>query len=424
MTPSISEASKPQATLQSSVSNAPGEVGAFRQDLLGELARQLWPRGIAIDSPAGPNQPQVAKKSKAGSANSEDSNVRLGVALDPTAAAAALLNSPASHGISELAKPAAERELPGDESRLEEKATPRREENARREAREVKSESPRATDSKQAEPRPAEAGRADARPAQQTPGAAQPERSDVGVSGPQASSSAPVPTQQSGQVPAIAGAGRAVSQPASPVNATPAGRAVVGPGGASKNAATLLKSLDRPSTAPRFVREQDETLSGQLVRGLASILRQKGGAVTIRLNPEALGAVKVKLEIDQASVRARFEASSEEARRLLSESSETLRHALEARGLSVEKLEIVSAEPRTVDGATSSPHQNGLGTAGGEFGRSDNPAHGTGDRGHGRPGFHPPHGAGDEASELLGAGGGPTIQLLVSGGTLRLDALA
>ena len=67
------------------------------------------------------------------------------------------------------------------------------------------------------------------------------------------------------------------------------------------------------------------------------------GAVTLRLNPANLGMMRVHLRMDSASgggVRARFEASSARARGLLAGSIDSLRSALEDRGLRVDEVTV------------------------------------------------------------------------------------
>jgi flagellar hook-length control protein FliK len=106
-------------------------------------------------------------------------------------------------------------------------------------------------------------------------------------------------------------------------------------------------------------------------------LRQGGGSVTVRLAPESLGQVRIRLDLDQGSVSARFDVGGPEARRLLEADMGALRSALEARGLSVDDLrvairpELAAAEERPRD-AGAEAHNPG-----------DQHAGGAGDRGGG-----------------------------------------
>lgn len=88
-----------------------------------------------------------------------------------------------------------------------------------------------------------------------------------------------------------------------------------------------------------------EAFDAQVSRGLTAAVSQKGGVVTMRLQPEALGAVRIQMTIEQGVVQARFEAATPEARDLLNKHMETLRASLEAKGLSVDRLQVHLASP-------------------------------------------------------------------------------
>lgn len=85
---------------------------------------------------------------------------------------------------------------------------------------------------------------------------------------------------------------------------------------------------------------QGKPVEAQAVRGLAAVLRQKGGNVTLRLAPETLGDLKVTMKLDGAQVWASIEATTESARKLLEGQRDSLREALEAHGLKVERLDV------------------------------------------------------------------------------------
>ena len=77
-----------------------------------------------------------------------------------------------------------------------------------------------------------------------------------------------------------------------------------------------------------------DAVAAQTAKGLATALTRSDGAVTLRLNPESLGFIRIKLTMGKESLTARIEASSDQARRLLEQTSETLRASLEAKGWS------------------------------------------------------------------------------------------
>jgi flagellar hook-length control protein FliK len=77
---------------------------------------------------------------------------------------------------------------------------------------------------------------------------------------------------------------------------------------------------------------------------LSAALRQGGGAVTLRLQPENLGDLKIRLEMEAGKVAAQFRVETAQARQLLDETLGSLRTALEARGLEVQSLSVHVAE--------------------------------------------------------------------------------
>ena len=108
-------------------------------------------------------------------------------------------------------------------------------------------------------------------------------------------------------------------------------------------------------------------VEAQVARGLAAALQQKDGSVTLRLNPENLGFVRIQISVQGGSVEGLIEASSEPARLLLESSLHTLRGALEARGLEVSRLSVGDAgrgddaQGRGNDGTSAGTDAGGTG---------------------------------------------------------------
>ncbi len=88
-----------------------------------------------------------------------------------------------------------------------------------------------------------------------------------------------------------------------------------------------------------------QSFVAQAARGMAQALRGGEGTLTIRLAPENLGNLRVDVSMGESGVMARLEASSESARRLLQDSQPMLRAALEARGLSIDRIEVTHVAP-------------------------------------------------------------------------------
>ncbi|MCC6676957.1 MAG: flagellar hook-length control protein FliK [Phycisphaerales bacterium] len=167
---------------------------------------------------------------------------------------------------------------------------------------------------------------------------------------------------------------------------------------------------------------QPARLEAQLARGLAAALKQREGHVTLRLTPETLGKLRIDLNITDDRVTAQIAASTEQARRLLKENVVSLRTALEATGLGVDRIEVVGApaEPATQpppanapaagDAAPSMAWNGGAGEGGGQA---------PDGRGQAR------HGPASGPSDGDAGGSGTTgMELTEYGYVLRVDFLA
>lgn len=87
--------------------------------------------------------------------------------------------------------------------------------------------------------------------------------------------------------------------------------------------------------------EADAHPSAQLAaKGIAILGNQRGGAITMRLEPPALGQLRIELQIQQGAVVADFTAATPEARVLLEANLGMLRERLESQGLSVERISV------------------------------------------------------------------------------------
>ena len=93
----------------------------------------------------------------------------------------------------------------------------------------------------------------------------------------------------------------------------------------------------------------------RIARGLQSAISQNGGAVTLRLHPPELGAVRIEVEIHDGVVRAQFQAQNESVRALLMHQLQNLRQALQGHGLVVDRLDVqTEAQPQmSQDGSQS-----------------------------------------------------------------------
>lgn len=120
-----------------------------------------------------------------------------------------------------------------------------------------------------------------------------------------------------------------------------------------------------PHPRPSFWKPEQGEFSRQLERGIQAVLRQQGGSVTMRLRPDSLGDLRIQLNLSGGDVTARFDAREESARRLLEQSVDQLRSALEARGLRVGRIEIASPEQGDARMAHDAPSERREASTGG-----------------------------------------------------------
>ncbi|MCC7192115.1 MAG: flagellar hook-length control protein FliK [Phycisphaeraceae bacterium] len=102
----------------------------------------------------------------------------------------------------------------------------------------------------------------------------------------------------------------------------------------------------------------------RVARGLQSAIAQRGGSVTLRLQPPELGLVRVELAVTNGTASVRFQADAESVRTLLSHQMASLRHALERHGLSVERMDVqqmpvAASAGRMDDGTQGNGADNG-----------------------------------------------------------------
>jgi len=106
-------------------------------------------------------------------------------------------------------------------------------------------------------------------------------------------------------------------------------------------------STGSPSTPSTFAGQAPaagpaEEFSPQIVRGFLAMTRTSGGAMTMRLEPESLGSLRIQMHVSQGRVAVQFHAETAQARGLLTQHLETLRTAMESHGLRLENVQIHS----------------------------------------------------------------------------------
>ena len=103
-------------------------------------------------------------------------------------------------------------------------------------------------------------------------------------------------------------------------------------------------------------------------RGLETLARQRGGTLTMRLDPPSLGPLRLEMKMEAGRVAVLLTSASDSARSLLRDNLGSLRQALEDRGLAVDRLAVESAG-RTSEGSSNQRSDNrgdGQDTRGGQ----------------------------------------------------------
>ncbi len=230
--------------------------------------------------------------------------------------------------------------------------------------------------------------------------------------------------QPSAAIVASASVARASAGSASSANPTSQISGVASSRGPQGGAARGSAPSQQTGAAERNLRFE-RIFEGQLNRGLAKALQSGDGSVTLRLKPESLGQLQVRVSIEQQQVRATFEAQTIEAKRMLDGSKESLRNQLEARGLSVERIEIRLVDDQhesgtriaKADSGGASTGQDGQDGQDGRMSAQDRGGRGSTDRG----GAHESErGGAPQRDDEPNAVAEPWRAL----GTVRLDAIA
>lgn len=92
-------------------------------------------------------------------------------------------------------------------------------------------------------------------------------------------------------------------------------------------------------------------------RGLDTLSRQRGGTLTMRLDPPSLGQLKLEMKMEGGRVTVLLTAANESARSLLRDNLGSLRQSLEDRGLAVDRLTVESAG-KTSEGSSNQRSEN------------------------------------------------------------------
>ncbi len=116
-----------------------------------------------------------------------------------------------------------------------------------------------------------------------------------------------------------------------------------------------------PSTSAGAAPNPAEEGSGRTMpgvgRGLDTLSRQRGGTLTMRLDPPSLGQLKLEMKMEGGRVTVLLTSANDSARSLLRDNLNSLRQSLEDRGLAVDRLAVESAG-KTSEGSSNQRSEN------------------------------------------------------------------
>jgi flagellar hook-length control protein FliK len=136
------------------------------------------------------------------------------------------------------------------------------------------------------------------------------------------------------------------------------------------------------------------------VRGLSAVLQQGGGTLVLRLTPATLGALTIQLDLSGTHVGVRVEASTAQAHELLSQQLNMLKSSLEAKGLTVDRLQVhISAEAARAESQQGSNAQDQGRSGRGEDAKGQSPDAGEGESKGKREGEHGRRAQGEHQDE-------------------------
>ncbi len=109
---------------------------------------------------------------------------------------------------------------------------------------------------------------------------------------------------------------------------------------ASREMPLRAESLGSAAAGMAGVQLAEDANAAELIRQAQFMIRQGGGEVRIKLNPENLGEVNMKMSVDGDKVQLALDTTTQEAKKLIESSINELRATLSANKLSLETVKV------------------------------------------------------------------------------------
>ncbi|XOV74068.1 MAG: flagellar hook-length control protein FliK [Phycisphaerales bacterium] len=135
------------------------------------------------------------------------------------------------------------------------------------------------------------------------------------------------------------------------------------PNAADRLANSSIQAPDRSAT--HAIREGEAPTGKAVARGMNAVLRQGGGALTMRLSPASLGEVRIEMSMQNGRVSVQFDVGNIAAYQAIKGQMTELRQSLEQRGMTVERVEthVSPALARSAQAESNANNRGGEQTA-------------------------------------------------------------
>ncbi|MFG0292980.1 MAG: flagellar hook-length control protein FliK [Phycisphaerales bacterium JB050] len=129
----------------------------------------------------------------------------------------------------------------------------------------------------------------------------------------------------------------ASARPDAPTQEAPQPAKLAGPSVADRLSQTSLNASDRAVLQART--DGDAVTNQAVARGMNAVLRQGGGALTMKLSPASLGEVRIEMSMQGGRVSLQFDVGNIAAYEAIKGQLGELKQSLEQRGMTVERVE-------------------------------------------------------------------------------------
>jgi flagellar hook-length control protein FliK len=151
-------------------------------------------------------------------------------------------------------------------------------------------------------------------------------------------------------------AGHALTQ-ASTSPATGTGTPTAPVNGLSLAAQGTGRQADGAKLATSAPPTPQTSTADRVVRAMHTMVNQRGGTLSMKLDPPDLGTLRVQMSIARGVVNAQFHTETSQATEVIKQSMPALRSALESQGLQVDKLQVHGPPPGDQQNAANADGQ-------------------------------------------------------------------